>query len=281
MSTIALTASRPAYGRLVVGCVCAGIAALVLGAWASSAGMLRPRRPVPQDVHHVMFALEMLRETDRPLLHQMVRPPVAGEQAEGLARRNEPAKMIGAVQIDSAFIAAYATFLVLLGLLTRRTRFSPLAFLIIGGGVAAAVFDVKENVALLDLLRELPGPLPRAASLTKWGLLFATVAIIAPTLIERGAPSLRRWIGYAGALVSVVTAIEGLYGIARQNDQAIESAGGRLSIAFLLALLFVSTRQTLRDGLLAALDRLAQFRIFRWLTAWPRRDTHENVGSPL
>jgi hypothetical protein len=113
------------------------------------------------------------------------------------------------------------------------------------------------------------------------GPVVPTVAVIAPTLVARGAPSLRRWIGYAGAFVSVVTAIEGLYGIALENDKAIESAGGRLSIAFLLALLFVSTRWTLREGLLAALDRFAQYRILRWLTTWPHPQPHENVSSPL
>jgi hypothetical protein len=80
--------------------------------------------------------------------------------------------MIGAVQIDFAFIAAYATFLVFLGLLTRRPGLSPLAFLIIGGGVAAAVFDVQENFAILNLLREVPGPVPHNVSRAKWGLLF-------------------------------------------------------------------------------------------------------------
>jgi hypothetical protein len=282
MSTIVLTRSRPAFSKLVVACVFAGIAALVFGVWTSRAGTLRPRRVLPHEVHQPMFALEMLRDTERDRLPEIVRPPRADEEAvPGFVPPNEPQQMIKAVQIDFGFIASYGTFLVLVGWLARRSASPILAFAIMASGLGAAVLDVRENIALLNLLRNIPGPLAREASLTKWMLLFIAAACIAPTLIDRQTSTFRRWLGITGALVSLATAAQGLYGRAQEIDLVIESAGSRLSLAFLFALLFMSTRRTLDQGLLPALDRLAQLPLLRQLTTWPSPDINETVGTSV
>jgi hypothetical protein len=283
MSSTPLTVERPAYSNLVAACVVAGLIALMLGAWTSSIGTLRPRRPLPYGVQSAMFALEMLRAEDLSALPTIVRPPAPADNAArtGFPALDEPKQVVQAIQIDFAFIGAYATFLVLIGLSAARSWTLPLGLLIIASSIGAAIFDVQENLAILRLLDGLSGPLPRGYSLIKWALLFLAVAAIAPTLIDRTTPPFRRWLGYAGAAVGAVTGIEGLIGIRYRSDQVIESAGGRLAIAFALTLLFVSTRRTLREGLLPALDRLARLPLLHELAAWPSRDVGHGVGPSV
>jgi hypothetical protein len=281
MSTIPLTLSRPAFSRLVTCCAIAGVTALVLGAWTSSVATLRPRRELPHGVHRAMFALEMLRAEDLSQLPTIVHPAEPVPAAPGLSRRDEPAQIVRALQIDFAFIAAYSLFLVCVGLLAMRSGLRVLGLLIAALAVGAAVFDVMENNAILGLLRGLSEPLPRGPSLVKWSLLFATVGCIAPTLIDLKAAPFRRWVGYIGAFVSLAAAAEGSYGIANHIDTVIESAGSRLPVAFLLTWMFVTTAHTLRDGLLPALDRLAQLPVLRDLARWPSPDTNETVGRSV
>jgi hypothetical protein len=284
MTSIPLTAARPASSKLVVACVVAGLIALVLGAWTSSVGTLRPRRPLPYGVQSAMFALEMLRAEDVAALPTIVRPPVPADDAArtGFPALDEPEQVAQAIRIDFAFILAYATFLVLVGFVAPPLSWKfPYGLLIIAGGLGAAYFDIQENQAILRLLNGLAGPLPRDYSVIKWALLFLTVAAIAPTLIDRDAKPFRRWIGYAGAIAAAATGIEGVIGIRYLSDQVIESAGSRLAIAFALTLLFVSTRQTLRDGLLPALDRLARLPLLHELATWPDRDTGRGVGRSV
>ena len=79
----------------------------------------------------------------------------------------------------------------------------------------------------------------------------------------------------------LVAGIQGLAGVMLGNDQLIEAASGRLGATFLLAVLFLQTRVTLRDGLVPALDRLAAWGPFPKLAEWPSGDGNEAVGLPV
>jgi hypothetical protein len=52
-------------------------------------------------------------------------------------------------------------------------------------------------------------------------------------------------------------------------------------VALLIPVLFPLTKYTLRDGLTAALDRLASARIPAWLAEWPGGDQNRTVGTPV
>jgi hypothetical protein len=91
------------------------------------------------------------------------------------------------VKIDFAFIAPYGTLLVALGLIAARSggwrRFTGVAAALCG--VAAGVFDVLENLAILDVLDAPVGSTTetmlnaiRQPSQTKWLLLAVCVVLL-------------------------------------------------------------------------------------------------------
>src|SRR5215203_2760126 len=85
--------------------------------------------------------------------------------------------------LDFVFIAAYAAFLVLAGAVASRTRGRWAGAIIISAAIAAALFDVFENLASLRVLTEHTGT-PRAASLWKWRFFFIAVGGLVPLLID-------------------------------------------------------------------------------------------------
>jgi len=241
---------------------------VMLGIATSAAGTLWPPRPLPQGVKAPILAIELLRPSDR--LDQIVKEDNAIALAEmKLQPRNERRTLQRAVMLDFAFIAAYTAFLVLFATLPTSTVHRMLGAIVIGGAITGAVFDSVENTRILALLRDASAPLPRGPSVVKWWALFVTAAAAVPLTIERNAPLLRRWIGYAAALFAAAAAAGGIYGLAHGSDQIVETAVGRLAIAWFLTYLFAASERTLRDGLHAALDRLATRPWLRRFATWP------------
>jgi hypothetical protein len=113
--------------------------------------------------------------------------------------------------IDFGFIACYAALYVALGMMFR----SRLAVAAAVAGVAAAVFDVVENFAILRVI-ELPLlqttqamiDAIRYPSLAKWTLAFLATALFAALFLNR-----RRWTMRLIATLNFAAAAIGFYGI--------------------------------------------------------------------
>jgi len=258
-------------------CGWVGVLTLVAGMWASSAGTLTWRHPLPEGVKSPILALELIRSSE--LVDQIARPAVPS----GSDARDERQQLARAIRIDYVFIAAYAVFFACLGWLIWSTTPQPyraLAMVAVGAGVAAAVFDVRENLAMLGLLEHTPAD-PRWPSLVKWRLVFVAIACSAPVFVDRNALALRRWIGYVGGALGLVSAFQGVFGTLTGNDRLIEVAAGRLSVTFLVAVVFLLTRRTLREGLVPALNRLAKFPVLSQIAEWPASDKNHTVGPSV
>jgi hypothetical protein len=259
------------------------VAALVLAIWTARAGDLRSRHPLPQGVKSPILALELIRSPQE--LDLIARPEEPRREGDLPLNppRDEPGQLAHAVRVDFAFIAAYATFLVLVGYLIAVTVSQPLGSLGIVAaisGVAAAGFDVWENVQMLGLLLHRSGD-PRTPSLWKWRLLFLAILCSTPMFRDRTAFPLRRTIGYAGIVFGLVAGIEGLFGASMGDDKLIEAAAGRLAATFLIAVLFLLTDRALRNGVIPALDALAAWGPLPKLAAWPESDGDETVGDSV
>jgi hypothetical protein len=280
-----MPASIPAASRdrLIRVCAWAGVAALVLGIWTGKAGDLRSRHPLPQGVKSPILALELIRSPDQ--LDLIARPEQPRREGDLPLNppRDEPGQLAHAVRVDFAFIAAYATFLTLVGYLIAVSLSQPFGLLGFGvavSAIAAAGFDVRENLQMLQLLLHRSGD-PRTPSLWKWRLLFVAITCSTPVFRDRTAYPLRRTIGYAGMVFGVVAGVEGIFGAWVGDDKLIEAAAGRLGVTFLLAVLFLITNHVLRRGLIPALDTLASWGVLPKLAAWPATDGDETVGDSV
>jgi hypothetical protein len=252
----------------------------ILGIVTAARGQLWPPRPLPEGVKSPILAIELLRPNAH--LDEFVRQDDGIAVAEmGLRPRNERDTLARAVWLDFAFIGAYAAFLVLAGALRRAGIRRLLGALVIAGALTGALFDIFENVRILALLHDPSAPRPRGPSILKWWSLFAVAGALGPLTIDRAAPLLRRWIGYGSAMAGFAAAAGGIYGLAHGNDKIIETAVGRLAIAWFLAFVFIATERTLRDGLHDALDRLATWRGLRHIAGWPATEANETVSHPI
>lgn len=274
---------RPAsHAKLVAAAAWVGVLTLAAGIWARDAGTLRARHPLPENVRSPILALELIRSPE--LVDKIARPdPPSQGGAPAPPPRHEPEQLAYSVYVDYLFITAYAAFFVLAGWLIVSTF--PLPAGLLGGlvivlALAGAVFDVRENIAMLDVLAHRAAD-PRSPSLIKWALIFAATLCSTPLFLDRTARPLRRAIGVLGIACAMVAGIGGLAGVWTGTDRLIETAAGRLAVTFLLAVVFLGTRGVLRDGLLPALDRLAARRPFKWLAAWPPGDQNETVGESV
>src|SRR5262249_32615361 len=159
-----------------------------------------------------------------------------------------------------------ALFFVCLGSVIWTTTPLPyraLGVVVIAASLAAALFDVRENRAMVRLLEHTAAD-PRWPSLVKWRLGFVAVACSTPVFVDRRTLPLRRWLGYAGGALALAGAFQGVFGTLSGNDRLLEIAAGRLSATFLMAVVFLLTRDALSDGLLPALDRLAAHPMLSW-----------------
>jgi hypothetical protein len=269
--------------KLTVACGWVGVITLALGLWTSSAGSLPARHPLPEGVKSPILALELIR--DPQLLDQIARPDAEPPRGDSTAPppRHERDRLRRAVTIDFGFIVAYATFLSLVGYLVWTVAIPPFGgagIIVVMAVIAAALFDVRENLAMLSLLAGGSAG-PRSVSLVKWRLLFVAVTASAALFVTRNEPPLRRAMGILGGLIALVAGIEGLYGAFKGDDKLIEAASGRLGGAFLVTVVYLLTYGVLRDGLLLALNKLAEWKLLAWLTNWPTADDNETIGLPV
>jgi hypothetical protein len=136
--------------------------------------------------------------------------------------------------IDFAFIPTYAGLFIALGLMFR----SRLAIIAAASGVAAAIFDVTENFAIL---RVVDTPLPqttqamidaiRHASYPKWILAFVADALFAAVFWKSGHWAMRLMAGLFLAAAGI-----GFYGIYDNSFLAwsgIPTFGGLIAMVIL------------------------------------------------
>ena len=138
--------------------------------------------------------------------------------------------------VDFGFIAFYGGLFVALGLLAGGS----LGFAAALAGVAAAVFDVLENLAILRIL-DVPlaattqGMIDaiRRPSYAKWTLAFVALALLSRFFLA-GPGWLRRTVGVLGALAAAI----GFYGL--YDNAALVFASGfmALTIAGIAGLFF-------------------------------------------
>ena len=143
-------------------------------------------------------------------------------------------------------------------------------------GLAGAFCDVMENI---HIFRALAGQsvTPRYWSLTKWTLIFVTLALLSRVYRTAGEPPLRRFIGFWATFFSILAAVIGLGEIVLKTDPMIESAGNFLGLSLFAGCLFFFTKEPLKTGLCPFLDRVENFQIggyhpLRRLAEWPSDD---------
>jgi hypothetical protein len=128
------------------------------------------------------------------------------------------------LSIDFVWIGCYGALFVLTGALLSR-RNCPwakyLALLAIVTGLAAAAFDVRENLKILELLasqsvtqEQVNGV--RDAALTKWTLSFFSIAVLAIAFMDLGNK-----LGFWISTTFIITATVGLFGLWNHNLLAL------------------------------------------------------------
>ncbi len=129
----------------------------------------------------------------------------------GSRNRQVMQKVIG---IDFIWIASYALLFVMIGWLLCRRKCpwaSYLATVAVISGLASAIFDIRENRAILNVLNNPPTQTMinsvRDAALIKWTLAFVAMAILAIAFYALSRKA--SWIGLAFSL----TAALGLAGL--------------------------------------------------------------------
>lgn len=128
------------------------------------------------------------------------------------------------LSIDFIWIGCYAALFVLVGAMLSR-RNCPwakyLALVAIVTGLAAAAFDVRENLKTIELLvsqsvtQEHVNAI-RDASIIKWTLSFFSIALLAIAFLD-----LANRMAFAIAVAFVVTSIVGLLGLWNHNLLAL------------------------------------------------------------
>jgi hypothetical protein len=140
---------------------------------------------------------------------------VCGILGTGESWKHNSQAMRDDVRRDYYFIASYALLYLSVSLLLARRSNAwavYLAFVATVCAVTAALFDVRENMAILKLLAETPPDqltvnAVRFAATIKWILIFVTSAILALTFLGSD-----RWVSLIGVLLTL-TALLGLVAI--------------------------------------------------------------------
>jgi hypothetical protein len=239
--------------------ICAWVAfvAILLGATASNTHSFKVRL-LPDDLNSPILAMELLRSPADL-------PSVVGNPSDTKNNRKGVERL---TKIDFAFIFAYGSLFTFVSLRLWQRSCSLAALLVLGAGLGAAVFDVLENLAIFRTL-ECLCTTPRFPSLIKWTLTFITLIVVAPVFVDSTLKPLRRTIGVLAAAVCVTTGIVGLAGILLRVDPLIEKGAAFMGLGLLFGWLFFATRATLRNGLVSALNRLAEIPGFKQLSTWP------------
>jgi hypothetical protein len=261
-------------------CGWVGVAALAAGIVTAGAGALKARHPLPEGVQSPILALELLRHRDD--LPKIARPDPPADS--GMPQRREADTLATAVRLDSwIFIPAYTIFLGFVGWLVWRyasRRLRVLGVVVIVTTIAGAVFDWRENAAMLAMLANGEGH-PRPPSLIKWTLLSVAIACSTPIFLLGSRRLFLRAIGYAGIVWGLWAGLDGVLGVRWGNDQMIEAGAGRMSATFVLAVLFLLGLEPLKNGIIPALDALARKWPFNKLVDWPTGDRNETVGESV
>jgi hypothetical protein len=172
--------------------------------------------------------------------------------------------------VDFGFIAAYVLLFAVCGRLHAQRRRPRLGACLAIVGIVAGILDLLENAAMLRLLAG-EAACPALWSRPKWGLLFLSLLLVSPLYLERAGKPLRRVLGGMAALTSLIAGAEGVLALVRHSDPLLEAATRRLGEALLLGCTYFLLYAPLRDGLVAALDRLAARPALSWLARWPER----------
>lgn len=189
-----------------------GISALLFVAFAAAMiasgkfEIINKGKPLPNNLKGHVLAMELVRSTAE------VRDVVGdtGSDNRYLMRT--------VVRIDFLFIGAYMLLFLLLSVLLATRGFrGAFALAVLAGlcGVAATVFDVVENLKILNVLAlPIDGTTDsmalgiRRAALYKWGLSFAAIAILSTAFFSRGG-----WFNILLALLFVLASAVGFVGL--------------------------------------------------------------------
>lgn len=207
--------------RRVQGVRLIGILALILGLAISASVSLgfwnlrSKNQTLPGGFHQPMVALEMAESEE-----DVKQAEETFADLNNLHGDNDTArlKLKQQVDIDFGFIALYTLInLSLCYWLSKRNSFSvgagkALGIIAAAGAVGAAVSDVMENLRLYDLLNKQTTATVlhqlRAATLSKWGLTYAALALFSLIFLRR-----KSWLILIGLLLLLVAGI-GFYGLA-------------------------------------------------------------------
>jgi hypothetical protein len=165
-----------------------------------------PKKPI--------LAVEVLDSAQRG--HDLLgQPPAVGEN------ENEPRAAIrDQMHRDFVFIAAYGLLFMAMSLLLAGQSFRGAVWLAAAAGacaVAAAIFDVRENLNILHFLSlsvptDADARAIRCVALMKWGLIAATMALLSSLFFGRG-----HWLLTAIGVLFVATAVIGFSGLVCQR----------------------------------------------------------------
>jgi quinol-cytochrome oxidoreductase complex cytochrome b subunit len=232
------------------------------------------KRKLPNGLHSPVLAMQLTTQ-DRDIVAKILGPV----EDPGDDRR----QMIRQIAPDWVFIGCYTILFVLIGIVLHKRGNRILGWFVGLLIVPAAIFDVLENLAILELIdssgvpvisHALLGiasidPAPRVWSLIKWTLIFFLLVPAARIYFDRGLPRLRRWIGLIAGTLALVASLSGLGGVFSNTDALIEMGSKLMALSLLIGFVFFATHLWLADGLLPALDGLANKTRLRGLTRWP------------
>jgi hypothetical protein len=232
------------------------------------------KRKLPNGLHSPVLAMELIRYDGEDVAKVL---GSAGDPGD------DRPQMIRQIELDWLFIVFYTILFSFIGVLLYQggnRRFGIIIGMLV---LAGAVFDILENLAILGLLGSsgdlaMPtalldmasrGSAPRIWSLAKWTFIFSLLLLTTRIYLDKSVPMFCRWIGFITGGLAVIAAILGLCGIFSHTDALIETGGKFMAFSLFGGFVFFATHSWLADGLLPALDRLANRQGLRKLTTWP------------
>ena len=238
-----------AHGRLNSLCaifallaICAGISMGVVANFG--------KRELPNGLRSPVLAMQLI-EADS----EMVRNILGHPDDPGDDRR----EMVEQIAIDWIFICFYTGLFVTSAILLYRKGSRICAVLVASLGMLAAILDVIENLAILNLIDpDNPAishaiiaaiePAPRFWALKKWTAVFLLLLPATRIYFSPGIPRVRRWMGWIAAAFALLAAIIGLRGIFFGTDALIEKGVGLMALSLLTGFVFFATHFWLDAG---------------------------------
>jgi hypothetical protein len=235
------------------------------------------KRKLPHGLHSPVLAMQLTR-SDGEDVAKILGP--AGDPGD------DRPQMIRQIELDWLFIGFYTTLFTFVGVLLYRRGNRRLGLIIGLLAVPAAVLDVLENLAVRGLLGSsgdlaMPATFleiaardsaPRVWSLAKWAIIFLLLILTTPIYLDKNVPVFRRSIGFITGGFALIAAILGFCGIFSHTDALIETGVKFMVFSLFGGFVFFATHSWLADGLLPALDRLANRKWLRKLATWPSNE---------